>query len=67
MELWITRDELGLLELHHKKPIYSYMYGFGSWKYGDLIGRIDKDLLPEVTFENSPQKVELKLVKEETK
>ena len=26
---------------------------------------IDKELFPEVTFENSPQKIEIKLVKEE--
>lgn len=54
MKLWITRDNIGNLWLHifelniigilENKAIYS----------------LDKDLFPEITIENSPQRVELK-------
>ena len=57
-KLWIARDEDGLIYLYMKKPYLNAHY-FDT-KY--LIGEIDKDLFPEVTLENSPQEVELKLV-----
>ncbi len=59
MKLWIARDRDGLIYLYMKKPIIITHY-FDT-KY--LIGEIDETLFPEVTFENSPQEVELKLVK----
>lgn len=58
MKIWIARDEDGLLYLYMKKPhLYAHYFDI---KY--LIGEIDKNLFPEVTFENSPQEVEVKLV-----
>lgn len=58
MKLWIARDEDGFIYLYMKKPALITHY-FDS-KY--LIGEIDKSLFPEITFENSPQEVELKLI-----
>lgn len=58
MKLWIARDKDGLIYLYMKKPTLIGWY-FDT-KY--LIGEIDKTSFPEVTFENSPQEVELKLV-----
>lgn len=59
MKLWIARDEDGELHLFCSKPIKSGLYwiaGFGN----ELC--INDNLFPEVTFENSPQEVEIKLV-----
>ena len=71
MKLWIARDICNIhLKLFFEKPVEQE----GSWVvkhidnklnimyYGNNIS-IDNDLFPEVTFENSPQEVELKLVK----
>lgn len=58
MKLWIARDEDGLIYLYMKKP-YLITHYFDT-EY--LIGEIDKDLFSEITFENSPQEVELKLI-----
>lgn len=58
MKLWIARDKDGLIYLYMKKPTLNTHY-FDT-KY--LIGEIDETSFPEVTFENSPQEVELKLV-----
>ena len=57
MKLWLARDKDGLIYLYMKKP-YLVTYYFDT-KY--LIGEIDKELFPEITFENSPQEVELKI------
>ena len=58
MKLWIARDKSGFLNLYDKKPIFDgeYWVSNGSWS------SIDLEYFPEVTFENSPQKVELKLI-----
>ena len=61
MNLWIARDKDDLIYLYMKKP--TLITHYFDTKY--LIGEIDKISFPEVTFENSPQEVELKLVKEE--
>ena len=60
MELWIARDKDGLIYLYMKKP--TLITHYFDTKY--LIGEIDETSFPEITFENSPQKVELKLVNE---
>lgn len=65
MKLWIARDKDGLIYLYMKKPTLITRYlitRYFDTKY--LIGEIDETSFPEVTFENSPQRVELKLVKE---
>ena len=58
MKIWIARDKDGLIYLYMKKP--TLITHYFDTKY--LIGEIDKTLFPEVTFENSPMQVELKLV-----
>lgn len=49
MKLWIARDKYGSLHLFKN---------MGGW----YIGEIERNLFPEVTFENSPQQIEIKLV-----
>ena len=68
MELWIARDKDNALWLYNAKPIKNESLGIfmcvgfenGYWceEYA-----LDENLLLELTFENSPQKVELKIVK----
>ena len=62
MELYVARDKDGILTLFPCKP---YCSESGVW-YGTTDGRdlvLKKDLLPEVTFENSPKKIEITLIK----
>lgn len=62
MELWIARDEHGYLGLYKSEPKYKeFKHGIKDW-HGGFIGLLDSDFFPEVTFENSPQQIELKLV-----
>ena len=59
MKLWAARNvgKDGRLTLHYERP--TYIAGKG-W---DKIWAIpDSSLFPEVTFENSPWEIELKLV-----
>lgn len=64
MELWIARNEDGTLYLFHKQPVYNYMVEICDymWQHGTIIGSIDKSYFPEVTFDNSPQKVKIELI-----
>jgi hypothetical protein len=62
MKLWIARDKDGELYLYPSKPRkgdYRFVCGY---VYEDYIN-LNYDEFPEVTFENSPVQVELKLVK----
>lgn len=57
MKLWIARDKYGGLYLHTKEPQrvdYGYFRSINTLKLPILE-------FPEVTWENSPQQVELKL------
>ena len=59
MKFWIARDKDGYSHLYAEKPIKK------DW-YFQCVPFIEKfiishRLFPEVTFENSPQQVELKL------
>lgn len=56
--MWIARDKDGFLFIYANKPSLSKEYGF--WD-SDAWFKPDEDH-PEVTFENSPQQVELKLI-----
>lgn len=61
MELWIARDNDGELFLYQNKPTkgdYRFVCGYA---YDDYI-ELDRDKFPEVTFENSPQKVKIELL-----
>ena len=68
MKLWIARDQYndaygrGTLTLHLYKPSLNE---HGRWSDNTVYGFqcvLSKDKFPEVTFENSPQEVELKLI-----
>ena len=65
MKFWIARDEDGDLFLHNQNPSI-LKTEVNVW---DCFEASDKDFLviskefPEVTFENSPQEIELKLIK----
>ena len=63
MKLWIARDDDGYSQLYVEKPIkrdgYFECVPNTGW------ATISHKLFPEVIFENSPQLVELKLIKEE--
>ena len=64
MNLWIARDKNNALALYTEEPMLYYNSQYeGSYK-SQMID-LDEDLFPEVTFENSPQQVEIKLIKEE--
>ena len=63
MKFWIVRDLSEELILFKKKP--SYNNKIKMWMCAGLpIGKLNGNSFPEVTFENSPQQVEIKLVKE---
>ena len=61
MKMWIARDQNGDLFLYPIKPD-RYVTEYYVFFNGDDWWNIDSDLFPEVTFENSPQEVELKLI-----
>ena len=63
MKLWIAKTKSGKLGLYQFKPLYNNTYDLWICKLGVLI--VDKKHFPEVTFENSPMQVELKLVENE--
>ena len=58
MKLWIARDECGSLWIHRGRP---KLETNGCWISDDFWQLEERDF-PEVTFENSPQEVELKLI-----
>ena len=67
MGLWVARDKDGGLFLYNYEPSKNEILGRftcstkpnGEWSEEY---ELNSNLLPEVTFENSPQEVELKLV-----
>ena len=79
-KLWIARDENGGLYLYNDKPILWNFEGqqkfvpnrykgtpFEPESIAHFIMKIDSKLFSELTFENSPQQVELTLVKDNGK
>lgn len=63
MKFWIARDKNGFIGLYKQKPIWIKVNRFREDWDGEFIGLLDDNSFTEVTFENSPQQVELKLVK----
>lgn len=64
MKLWIARDKSGHIALYKEKPYMRYDFFTNSclWYYDNTSGDymlLPNDCLPEVTFENSPQEVEI--------
>ena len=64
MKLWITRDFMGLW-VYTTKPLFNSSKKEFESVDDNMLYINDDKLFPEVTFENSPQMVELKLVKAE--
>lgn len=64
MKLWIARDADKTLCLYKTKPWkrVNEDYHKNEFDCDDDFLTIDDKFFPEVTFENSPQEVELKLV-----
>ena len=64
MKLWIARDDsFGELCLFNKEP---YLNPSGVWTCENQEYIIlPRDKFPQVTFENSPQQVEIKLIENE--
>ncbi len=66
MKLWIARDADDTLVLYKTKPWKRTHIDYNNeFDCDDDFLTIDGKLFPEVTFENSPQQVEVKLVKED--
>jgi hypothetical protein len=64
MKLWIARDKNNALGLYTVEPmLYDNKYFDGT--YQSQMIDLDENLFPEITFENSPQMVEVKSIKEE--
>ena len=63
MELWIARDCANRLYIFDHEPVPDY---YGDRKYWELMDfhyiHLHDGTYPEVTFENSPKRVELKLI-----
>ena len=64
------KTKAGDLYLFVNKPVLLSQYGRRFWavdenEMEDLIGcvQLDPEMFPEVTYQNSPQKVEIRLVK----
>lgn len=69
MKLYIARDKDGSLNLFKYRPFLKQdnIPTGGYWCDNSEVGLfifVPKNNFPEVTFENSPQQVELKLIKE---
>lgn len=58
MKMWITRDLNGKLWLHNPEPI---LQSGNCWESKAEMPLYSEGF-PEVTFENSPQQVEIKLI-----
>lgn len=66
MRLWIARELNGKISVHDMEPEIDTFELYGKVvKFWDSPYRteLDFDPFPEITFENSPIQVELKLVK----
>lgn len=61
MKLWIARDRDGDISLYYEKPRLDKFGKF--WGDAPFGMRLSNNSFPEITIENSPQEVELKLVK----
>ena len=69
MKFYIARDKDNRLYLYREKPLKSDVIFICQCyntkpKHWSEYFELDESLFPEITWENSPQEVELKLVKE---
>ena len=68
MKLWIARDKRGFLRVWDGKPEWDDKIGLWCCEAGtvDFMSfPFKSDEFPEVTWENSPQQVELKLIEDD--
>lgn len=63
MKFWIARDEDDELYLFDERPELFTSCIWGIYTDSGCSFKIDNNLFPEVTFENSPQEVEFKFIK----
>ena len=58
--MWIAREKSGHLQMFNRKP----HKGEGAFWVGGIHNTLflPKSLFPEITFENSPREVEIKLL-----
>ena len=61
MKVWVARDKNGALWVFENAPLYNEKFEEFYCEVGELASKLDERFFPEVTFENSPRKVELKL------
>lgn len=62
MKMWIAREQDGGLWLFYEKPIYDKFLQEWVTERPHEFGYLPTECFPEVTFENSPMEVELKLI-----
>lgn len=63
MKFWVARDLDGTLVLSNRQPyLPNKCYDFFCFGDDASLYYIDRNMFPEVTFENSPKEVEIKLV-----
>lgn len=64
LSVWIARDKDGEISIYKNKPWKreNEMYHNGEFDSDDYYINIDKELYPEITWENSPKEFELKAV-----
>ena len=63
MEFWIARSFVGDLCAYTTEPTYNNTIKAWCYDYNNgTLFVLDNRLFPEVTFENSPRKVEIKLI-----
>lgn len=60
-KLWIARDKDGILYLHYHEPERDEREGCF---YAGIRCPLPYKMFPSVTWENSPQQIELKLIEE---
>ena len=67
MKVYVARDKAGCIGLYRDAPTWRWnkLGTIEDWFDGCFLTYILSENFPEVTFENSPQQVEIKLVKEE--
>lgn len=61
-KVWIARDKDGELYLYNNKPVLGYAgISYYSQYKRDMLTymKIDRDSHSEITFENSPQQIEI--------
>lgn len=58
---WIARDKYGGLYIYNDEEPFRGEYSFASRSDEDYYAKLNDNLFPEVTWKNSPKKIEMKL------